>query len=65
MTATSDINRRLDYLRKEIQAERISYGEIAELQSLAEHIDGDDVVLAQAAGIQEQLNKGENHVGAH
>ena len=41
------IKKRLEYLRGEIRAERISYGEIAELQGLAEHIDKDDVELLQ------------------
>ena len=36
---------RLGYLRAKIIADQISYGEIAELQSLAEHIDPDDFVL--------------------
>ena len=37
--ATKKIKQRLEYLRKELRAERISYGELIELQSLAEHID--------------------------
>lgn len=41
---------RLEYLRGEIEAERISYGEIAELQSLAEYIEPGDVVLLEWAG---------------
>lgn len=45
------IKRRLDYLRKEIEAERISYGEIAELQSLAKYIDPSDVQLLEWAGV--------------
>lgn len=45
---------RLEYLRGEIKAERISYGEIAELQSLASHIDADDVELLQWAGVPEK-----------
>lgn len=44
---------RLEYLRNEIRNERISYGEIVELQSLAEHIDKDDVELLQWAGVPE------------
>ena len=44
---------RLEYLRGEIRAERISYGEIAELQSLAEHIDPGDVELLEWAGVPE------------
>jgi hypothetical protein len=48
-----NIAERLDYLRGEIEAERISYGEIAELESLADHIDPSDVVLLQWAGVPE------------
>jgi hypothetical protein len=44
---------RLDYLRKEIRAERISMGEIVELQSLTDHIDEGDVELLQWAGVPE------------
>jgi hypothetical protein len=44
---------RLEYLRGEIRAERISYGEIFELESLAEHIAPDDVELLQWAGVPE------------
>jgi hypothetical protein len=44
---------RLEYLRAEIRAERISYGEIAELQGLAEHIDPSDVELLEWAGVPE------------
>jgi hypothetical protein len=40
---------RLEYLRGEIRAERISYGEIHELQSLVEHITPDDIELLQWA----------------
>lgn len=47
------IRQRLEYLRGELRAERISYGELAELQSLAEHIDPDDVELREAAGLPE------------
>ena len=53
---SKDIKNRLAYLRGEIEAERISYGEIAELESLAEHIDPDDVVLLQWAGVPETPN---------
>jgi hypothetical protein len=45
--------RRLDALRTELQAERISYGEIAELQALAPYIDSSDVELLEAAGVAE------------
>lgn len=47
------IRQRLEYLRGEIEAERISYGEIAELQSLAEHIDEGDTLLLEWAGVPE------------
>lgn len=47
------IKERLEYLRGEIIAERISYEEIAELQSLVEHIEPDDVLLMQWAGVPE------------
>ena len=42
----SDVTDRLDYLRGEIEAERISYGEIAELQNLGTQglIPEDDVL---------------------
>ena len=49
----STIQERLEYLRGEIEAERISYAEIAELQSLAEYIAPDDVVLREWAGVPE------------
>jgi hypothetical protein len=51
---TKEIKDRLEYLRGEIEAERISYGEIAELQSLAKHIDPSDVLLLQWAGVKEK-----------
>ena len=44
---------RLESLRKELKAERISYGELAELQSLKAYIQTDDVELLEAAGIKE------------
>ena len=48
-----NMKERLEYLRKEIRAERISYGEIIELQSLVDYIDDDDVELLQWAGVEE------------
>jgi hypothetical protein len=48
------IKQRLDYLRGEIEAERISTAEIAELQSLAQYAkESGDVVLMEWAGIPE------------
>lgn len=44
---------RLEYLRGELRAERISYGELAELQSLAEYIEPNDVELLEPAGVKE------------
>lgn len=44
---------RLEYLRGEIRAERISWGELAELQGLAEYIDSSDVELLEWAGVPE------------
>jgi len=48
-----NIKERLEYLRGEIEAERISYGEIAELQSLTEYIDPGDTILLEWAGVPE------------
>jgi len=42
---------RLEELRAELRAERMSYGEMHELQSLAEHIEPGDVELLEAAGV--------------
>lgn len=53
-----EIKKRLEYLRKELRAERISYGELAELQSLAKYIDPSDVELLQAAGVEEKASGG-------
>ena len=44
---------RLEELRAELRAETISYGELVELESLAEYIDENDVELLEAAGINE------------
>ena len=49
----TEINDRLEYLRKELRAECISYGGLAELQSLVKHIDPSDVELLEAAGVEE------------
>lgn len=51
-----NIKTRLEYLRKQIENERISYKEIAELESLKEYIDKNDVLLLQWAGVEEQGN---------
>lgn len=44
---------RLEYLRTELRAERISYGELAELQALVPYIDPNDTELLEAAGVPE------------
>lgn len=48
-----EIKERLAYLRGEIDKECISYGEIFELQALAQYIDSEDVVLLEWAGVPE------------
>lgn len=45
--------RRLEYLRGELRAERISQGELCELTSLASFIEPGDVELLEAAGVPE------------
>ena len=47
------IKQRLEYLRKEIQKECISYGEIVELQSLSKYIDKNDTLLLEWASVEE------------
>ena len=49
----AEIKQRLEYLRQELRAERLSWEEVAELQSLAAYIDSNDVELLEAAGIPE------------
>lgn len=48
-----EIEKRLKYLKEQIKKENISYGEIAELQELAEHIDKNEVELLEWAGVKE------------
>jgi hypothetical protein len=48
-----EIKSRLAYLKSLIIDERISYGEIVELQSLAKYIDPSDTQLLEWAGIDE------------
>jgi hypothetical protein len=52
-TENKEIKARLEYLRAELRAGRISWGEIVELESLAKYIDRADVELLEAAGIPE------------
>jgi len=48
------IEKRLEELRAEIIAERISTSEIIELQSLVKFIDSNDVQLLEWAGVKEK-----------
>lgn len=48
-----NIKQRLEYLRGELRAERISLDEIHELQHYKPYIDADDVELLEAAGVPE------------
>lgn len=45
----------LDGIRQSIEDENISYGEIAELQSIAKYIDKSDVRLLEIAGVKEKI----------
>lgn len=49
--SSEKIRKRLEYLRSEIKAERISYGEIAELQDLKNHIEPGDTLLLEWAEV--------------
>lgn len=53
--------KRLEELRAILRSETISYGELAELQSLAQHIDPGDVELLEAAGVPEQTPSYKEH----
>lgn len=46
------VKKRLEYLRKQIKNENISYGEIIELKSLVKHIEPEDVTLLEWAGVE-------------
>lgn len=49
----SAVKRRLEELRAALRAENISYGELHELQGLADEIEPGDVELLEAAGVPE------------
>jgi hypothetical protein len=55
---SKEIKKRLEEIRKELRAEKISYGELAELQSLKKYIDPSDVELLEAAGVPEKHEDG-------
>ena len=48
------VKKQLSYLKKQIENENISYGEIAELQSLTKYINKNDVLLLEWAGVKEK-----------
>jgi hypothetical protein len=52
--AENNAKTRLEELRAVLRAENISYGELAELQSLAPYIEAGDTELLEAAGVPEQ-----------
>ena len=52
-----DIKERLEYIREELRAGTISYGELAELQSYVDCIDSDDIELLEAAGVSENITQ--------
>jgi len=51
--ANDSVKDRLEYLRGELRAERISTSELLELQELADYIEPGDVELLEAAGVPE------------
>jgi len=56
MSKSTTTAARLEYLRQELRAERISYGELTELKILIPYIDKSDVKLLEAAGVPEFKN---------
>ena len=57
MNKKEQAKKRLEYLRREIEAERISTGEIVELQGLVKYIKPGDVLLLEWAGVCEHCGK--------
>lgn len=58
-----DVRQRLEFLRGELRAERISSEELSELQGLAAYIEAGDVELLEAAGVPEgEVPANENYV---
>jgi len=56
MIDIKNIRKRLEYLRAELRAERISYEELIQLQNLIPYIKEGDVELLEAAGVSEFKN---------
>jgi hypothetical protein len=59
MNKTETTTERLEYLRGELRAERLSWSELAELQDLAEFVEPGDVELLEAAGVPEFTEEAE------
>jgi hypothetical protein len=53
MKTTKQIKNDLEYIRKQILNESISYWELAQLQTLKKYIKKDDVLLLERAGVPE------------
>jgi len=53
MKTQNQIRARLEELRVFLRTESMSYGELHELQSLANQIEADDIELLEAAGVPE------------
>lgn len=53
---TKTIKKRLEYIRKQIIKENISYWEIVELQGLKNYIDKNDNLLLERAGENELVD---------
>jgi hypothetical protein len=64
-SAPPAVSARLEYLRGELRAQRISWGELAELESLVPYIAPDDVELLEAAGVPESVPAPEDHSADH
>ena len=63
-TALHGIKKRLEYLRGEIEAERISYDEISELQGFVDYIEPGDNLLLEWAGVPENQEFNRTHTRA-
>ena len=50
------IKKQLYSIRKAIENENVSYGEIAFLQAHVKYISKDDILLLEWAGVEEQTN---------
>ena len=50
------IKEQVSSIRKAIEDENVSYGEITFLQAYVEYIPKDDILLLEWAGVDEQIN---------